>query len=392
MEKKTFYQLGGIATGVVVLYCLLQNIGKVGDLFRIAFSIISPVLIGFAIAFVLNIPMTFLERKWTEIAEKINTRNRKKKKKGVQKRSNSIEQTLKRPVCLLLSLAFIVAVLTLVMSLVLPELGKTLSILMTEIPNFIKNVIAWANTHSDDWPLLAEKIAEINIDWEKTGKELLSTLGNSTLGLVNFTVNTISVTVGLIIDFVVSFIFSIYVLLNKERLGVQFKKLLTAFLPKKYKDICLHIAETSYHIFAKFITGQCTEAVILGSLCAGGMILFGFPYAAMVGALVGVTALIPVVGAFLGAGVGAFMIFMQDPVQALLFVVYLTTLQQLEGNLIYPKVVGQSVGLPAMWVLAAVTVGGSLGGIVGMLFAVPVASIVYTLLKETVNKKIEQKN
>lgn len=391
MEKKTLYQIGGIAAGVVILYCALQNITQITGLFGTVISILSPVLFGFVIAFILNIPMTFLEGKWNMLAEKYAEVSVGKKKKRVRKQKASFGNQLKRPICLLLSIAFIVGVLTLVLRLVIPELGKTLTLLMRDIPEFIKDVIAWAEAHADELPMLAEQISELQIDWEKTGKEFLSTLGSSAVGLVNFTVATLSVTFGALIDFIVAFIFSIYVLLNKEKLGAQFHKLLVAYLPKKPREICLHVTHTAYHVFSRFITGQCTEAVILGSLCAAGMILFRFPYAAMVGALVGVTALIPVVGAFLGAGVGAFMIFMQDPLQALLFVVYLTVLQQLEGNIIYPRVVGQSVGLPAMWVMAAVAVGGGIGGIGGMLLAVPVASIAYTLLRENVNKKIAQK-
>lgn len=391
MEKKTLYQVAGIAAGVVILYCALQNVTQITGLFGTVVSILSPVLFGFVIAFVLNIPMTFLEGKWTMFAEKYTKASAGKKKKHVRKHTVSFGNQLKRPVCMLLSIAFILGVLTLVLRLVIPELGKTLALLMRDIPEFIKDVIAWVNTHADELPMLAEQIAELEIDWEKTGKEFLSTLGNSAVGILNFTVNTLSITFGALIDFIVAFIFSIYVLLNKEKLGAQFKKLLVAYLPEKPREVCLHVTHTAYHVFSRFITGQCTEAVILGSLCAAGMILFRFPYAAMVGALVGVTALIPVVGAFLGAGVGAFMIFMQDPLQALLFVVYLTILQQLEGNIIYPRVVGQSVGLPAMWVMAAVAVGGGIGGIGGMLLAVPVASIAYTLLRENVNKKIAQK-
>ena len=392
MEKKTLYQLAGIAAGVVILYCALQNLTQVTGVIGTVISIFSPVLLGFVIAFVLNIPMAFLESKWTIFAEKYTKASVAKKKKRVRKcTTDSFINKFKRPVCLLLSIAFIVGGLTLILQLVIPELGKTLALLMQDIPEFIKEVIAWAEANADELPMLAEQIAKLQIDWEKTGKEFLTTVANSALGIVNFTVTTLSVTFGALVDFIVAFIFSIYVLLNKEKLGVQFQKLLRAYLPEKPREICLHVAHTAYYIFSRFITGQCTEAVILGSLCAIGMILFRFPYAAMVGALVGVTALIPVVGAFLGAGVGAFMIFMQDPLQALLFVVYLTVLQQLEGNIIYPRVVGQSVGLPAMWVMAAVAVGGGIGGIGGMLLAVPVASIAYTLLREHVNKRITKK-
>ncbi|MGN1083792.1 MAG: AI-2E family transporter, partial [Lachnospiraceae bacterium] len=171
----------------------------------------------------------------------------------------------------------------------------------------------------------------------------------------------------------------------------QTKKLFQAFLPERVRNAVLHIAGTSHGIFCAFVTGQCIEAVILGSLCAIGMLIFRFPYAGMIGALVGVTALIPVVGAFIGAGVGAFLILMTDPFQALMFLIYIVVLQQIEGNVIYPKVVGSSVGLPAMWVLAAVTVGGGIGGVLGMLFAVPTASVAYTLLREVTDRRLKKK-
>lgn len=192
-------------------------------------------------------------------------------------------------------------------------------------------------------------------------------------------------------DFVIAFIFAIYVLLSKETLSSQIIRLFQAFLPEKIRNGVLHVASTAHGIFCSFVTGQCIEAVILGSLCAIGMVIFRFPYAAMIGVLVGVTALIPVVGAFIGAGVGAFLILMNDPFQALMFIIYIVVLQQIEGNVIYPKVVGSSVGLPAMWVLAAVTVGGGIGGILGMLFAVPTASVLYTLLREAMRKRLEKK-
>lgn len=168
-------------------------------------------------------------------------------------------------------------------------------------------------------------------------------------------------------------------------------KFYRAFLPGRVRLLVLHVTSTSQKIFSAFITGQCIEAVILGSLCSIGMLIFKFPYAGMIGVLVGVTALIPVVGAFIGAGVGAFLILMIDPFQALMFLVFIVILQQIEGNVIYPKVVGSSVGLPAMWVLAAVTVGGSLGGIAGMLFSVPVASVFYTLMGEFTKRQLRKK-
>ncbi|MEG0109815.1 MAG: AI-2E family transporter, partial [Oscillospiraceae bacterium] len=231
----------------------------------------------------------------------------------------------------------------------------------------------------------------LNIPWQDLSKTIFDFIKNGATGLLGGTVTMLSGIFNGVFNMVVAFIFALYILLNKEKLKSQLKRILQAYLPEKRTATVLEIARFSSNTFAHFISGQCIEACILGSLCWLGMLLFRFPYAPMVGALVGITALIPIIGAFVGTVVGGFMIFMIDPIQALWFVIFLLVLQQIEGNVIYPRVVGSSVGLPAMWVLAAVTVGGGLFGVVGMLFAVPTFSIVYTLLRRNVNKRLVEK-
>ncbi len=394
------------AAGLIVLYCLLQKLSVVAAGVKWFFGIISPVLIGFMIAFVLNLPMRSLEVLWDkcELGMKrffVKRRQKKTSKPStedglaselpIEVKIGRVSGALRRPICLVVSIVIIVTILIAVIKLVLPEIGKTVVLLVEGVPDWLNKVRKWCIEYSEEYPMISETISRLNIDWESTAKSLLSLIGTGTLGVVGNTFAGIISAVGGIIDFIIALIFAIYVLFSKETLAAQMKKLFKAFLPDKANNIALHVAQTSHDIFCAFVTGQCIEAVILGSLCAIGMLIFGFPYAAMIGVLVGVTALIPVVGGFIGAGVGAFLILMNDPFQALMFVLFIVVLQQLEGNVIYPKVVGKSVGLPAMWVLASVTVGGGIGGILGMLFAVPTASVLYTLLREVTTKRLEKK-
>lgn len=405
MERRRFWSVFLAAAGLVVLYCLLQKITVIGTVFAWITDVFSPILLGFIIAFILNLPMRGLEHLWERCDIALRTlmkRGKGKKKSGKQSLGLSmaeagkvemgkISKVLCRPICLLVSIVIIISILCAIVSLVLPEIGNAVKIAVNGVPDFIRNVQEWALKYANEYPLVTEFVSKLDIDWEETAKTVLSFIGSGTLDFVGDTFMHVINTLGGVIDFIISFIFAIYVLLSKETLARQVKRMLRAFFPKKVQDVVLHVGETAHGIFCAFVTGQCIEAVILGSLCAIGMVIFRFPYAAMIGVLVGVTALIPVVGGFIGAGVGAFLILLSNPWKALMFVLYIVILQQIEGNIIYPKVVGSSVGLPAMWVLAAVSVGGGIGGIVGMLFAVPVVSVLYTLLREITTKRLQKK-
>ncbi|MEG0649101.1 MAG: AI-2E family transporter [Oscillospiraceae bacterium] len=362
-----------ISAGTVLLYWALQHYEMLLSALSGLISLTSPLLIGFCIAFVLGVPLGFLERHFFP----------KAKARFVSR--------ARRPICILLSLFTIGAIITAVISLVVPELFGAFSILAKNVPLFFEELMQRALAKAGDIPALESWLLSLNIPWQDLSKTIFDFIKNGATGLLGGTVTMLSGIFNGVFNMVVAFIFALYILLNKEKLSSQLKRILQAYLPEKRTATVLEIAKFSSNTFAHFISGQCIEACILGSLCWLGMLLFRFPYAPMVGALVGITALIPIIGAFVGTVVGGFMIFMIDPIQALWFVIFLLVLQQIEGNVIYPRVVGSSVGLPAMWVLAAVTVGGGLFGIVGMLFAVPTFSILYTLLRRNVNKRLVEK-
>lgn len=338
-------------------------LGGAGNLWSIAW----PLILGCVIAYVLNIVMRRLEKLYFP-----NT------KSALVKKS-------RRPVCIVLSLLLIAAVFFLILRLVVPELAKAFVMIGQSIPVLFEQAVDWLSKNADTFPQTAEQLKSLQIDWNSLGDSVWNYLKAGVGGFLNSTVSIVGSAVGAVINFVISLIFALYILSSKERLKDQAKRTIRAYVNPKWIVLGKRVLKTADETFSSFIVGQVTEAVILGSLCTAGMLIFRFPYAPMIGAFIGATALIPIVGAYLGAAVGAFMILTQDPLKAVLFIVFIIVLQQLEGNLIYPKVVGGSIGLPGMWVLAAVTVGGGLMGIPGMLLGVPVAATVYKLLAYDVN-------
>ena len=349
---------------------------EVFGIFKGLIAMSSPFLAGAAIAFVLNLPMRFIENK-------IFKRWKNPKTAG-----------LKRGVSLLLAILFVVFVLAFVIGMVVPRLVQTLMELGTTGPQFFDRALYLLGDLALRYPELGDYIAPLqnfSVNWG-------SIIGYLTEFLKDGFANILSATIGLVggfatfvFDAVISIVFSVYILTGKENLKRQAKKLLKAYLPERHYDYVVRVCELCNHNFAKFISGQCLEAVILGFMFVVAMSIFRMPYALLVGVLIAFTALIPIVGAFIGCIVGAFLILMTSPLKAIGFVVLFLVLQQLEGNLIYPKVVGNQVGLPAIWVLFAVSIGGSMFGVVGMLVFIPLMSTVYTLLKENVNLRIKRK-
>lgn len=366
---KKWKGIAGLIILVFVLYYVSQNLSQVLTGIRTVFGFASPLIFGAMMAFVLNIPMSFIEKRlWPK--------------------SNNLKlQGLRRPISLLGAIVFIIAILSAVVALVLPELMNAIQLLMNEIPKFLTWLQEWALNNADMFPALQTWLEGLTINWQEIGKNIFNAISVGAVGVVDTTISAAKNIFSGTINFTVSVIFCIYILCGKETIRKQICSVLKAFVSEKMYHKILHVSQIAYNSFSNFVVGQCTEAVILGCLCALGMAILQMPYAPMVGAMVGVTALIPVVGAFIGASVGIFMILMVNFWQAIGFVVFLIILQQLEGNLIYPRVVGASVGLPALWVLAAVTIGGGFGGVVGMLFSVPTASTCYILLKEFVYKR-----
>jgi len=356
-----------ILLGIFLLYLAIHYWSVAAGLLQLVLSAGIPLLIGCCIAYPLNILMDWYERVLF----------------GRAKRPAALK--LKRPVCMLLAIVTLLGVLSLVLWLVIPEFIACVQLLLSKIPAAITHVTEWLNERQ----LMTAEIATWleGLEWKSKLDELtkLVTSGvSSVMGTVFIALS--SVFSGVVTAFL-AIVFALYLLASKERIGSQIRRTMQRYLSEKTDARIMHVVSTLDDCFHRYIVGQCTEAVILGALCTLGMFLLGLPYATMIGALIAVTALIPVAGAYIGALVGAFMILTVSPVQALIFIVFLVILQQLEGNLIYPRVVGSSVGLPGIWVLAAVTVGGGVLGVGGMLFSVPIAATLWRLVREDVLRK-----
>ena len=380
LDKKNTRKIIFIVAVSVILYWALQNIGIFWTALSALMNILSPFILGIGIAFILNVIVNLIENKWF----KSRGKNKKRKKNG-------LAEKLKRPIAILLSIIFLAAIIFFVLFMVIPELMTTVKSLATYIPGIAQNLQNWTFDMIATYPQLNDVIANINFDWNSIDDQTMQLLQGWAGGILSSSVNIlISITSG-IANFVIALIFAIYILLQKEKLGEQFKRLIKAYLPEKLMNKTLKICSVTNSMFTKFITGQVTEAFILGFLCFIGMLILRMPYALTISVLIGFTALIPIFGAFIGAAIGFLLIAVQNPMLALGFLVFIIILQQIEGNVIYPKVVGSSVGLPGIWVLVAVTVGGALWGIPGIAISVPVASILYALIREGVDNRLQEK-
>ena len=363
--KLSFKDCLKLIGSVFVLYLGVHYWSSAATVVKLMLSAGFPLILGGAIAYVVNILMSNYERKY-HFTGKL-----------------AFLMKARRPVCLLGAFVTLVAVVLLVVWLVLPQLVDAVRLIIAELPGFINDVLDLV----EQWGLLSPEVLSRleSIDWQGALNQVFTFVTSGIGSVMDVVVSTVSTVFSGLVTALVAVIFSVYLLAAKEKLGRQFHWLAEHYLkPAWYQKLryFLWVVDDCFH---RYIVGQCIEAVILGSLCALGMMIFKMPYATMVGALTAFTALIPVAGAYIGAGVGAFMILTVDPFKALMFLVFIVVLQQLEGNLIYPKVVGSSMGLPGIWVLAAVTVGGGLMGIKGMLLGVPLAAAVYRIIRDDVN-------
>lgn len=366
--KKWFKIISFALIGLLIVNNFHIVTGFVGKFF----DIISPFVVGAALAFILNIPMKFFESKFSKITFK---------------KGKKLNKNLVRLVSLLLAIVVIGFIITLIVNLILPEIINVIKLLIENSPKYMTEIKNFALDVTTNMPDLRDSIKNININNEKM-QEQIKTIAASVL---TFSVSFAGNLVGTIVDAVVSLVFSIYILTGKDKLKEQSKRFLHAFFNKEKAESIIEFGRTARRIFKNFITGQCLEAIILGSLSIIGMMILDIPYAVPIGVLIGVTALIPIVGAFIGIAIGAILILSVEPLKVVTFIIFILILQQIEGNLIYPKVVGDSVGLPGIWVLVAVAVGGDLFGLVGMLLGLPTASVLYTVVKDNVNKRLEYK-
>ena len=363
-----------ILTSVILIgYWVVNNFSILGNFFSTILNILSPFILGSCLAFVLNIPMSFFEKKLSKIKTKKGNKIKNKK--------------VLRFMSIVFAIFVIILIFTLIITLIVPELVNIVKMLVDNIPFYTEKISELFEKYGENISNISNMIQETNMNKE----EIKEQIANQFSGLLTSSISIIGSIVSAIANFIIGIIFAIYILIDKEKLQNQAKKILYAYLSKEKSDKIMKIGRVSNKTFRNFFTVQCLEATILGTLCMIGMIILKIPYAVPIGILVGVTALIPIVGAFIGVIIGAILILSIDPIKVITFIIFFLILQQVEGNLIYPRVVGNSVGLPGMWVLVAVTVGGSLGGILGMLIGVPFASIIYTLLKEDVNVKLKIK-
>ncbi|MBE6762798.1 MAG: AI-2E family transporter [Ruminococcaceae bacterium] len=372
-EQKAYgkWILGIISAGILI-YLGVQNIDTVAVAIAWLFNLFSPILLGIAFALIVNVPMRFIETRLYPKTQK------------------PIAVKIRRPIAIVLAYLFIAAILACVFGLVIPALVNAVRILADGAANVVKDFSAMSAEDLENHPI-AKFV--LNIDWQKPLQSILTFFETRGSSIMNVALSTVKEVFGGVINIFVAIIFSVYVLFHKSTLKRQTRRLIDVWLPKKVGEAIVHTASVAGEVFRNFVAGQTLESVILGVLCIIGMLILQLPYAPMIGALISVTALIPIAGPIIGTAIGAFMIVIVSPIKAVIFVVFMLVLQQLEGNLIYPKVMGSTVNLPAMWVLAAVTIGGGLAGAVGMLLGVPVVSTLYILLQEATGKREkEQEN
>lgn len=375
-SKESVKKIRGLIIFTAIVVLCLWEYNKVFDILAFVFHILFPFILGGAIAFVLNVPMNFVERHLFG-SEKV--------------RKSKVLSKMARPVSMLIVLLLVFSVIGIVMFILIPQLGRTFANLGESIQAFIPRVQTWAADLFHNNKEVMKWVNDLEFDWNKVMDAGIEFFRSGAGSVLDSTITAAKSIVSGIATFFIAFVFACYVLLQKEKLNIQAKKVLFAFVRRGRAEAALEVFSLTYSTFSSFLTGQCVEAVILGGMFVVSMALFRLPYALLVGIVIAFTALIPIFGAFIGCAVGAFLIFMVDPVKALVFVALFLVLQQIEGNLIYPHVVGNSVGLPSIWVLAAVSIGGSLMGIVGMLIFIPVVSVVYALFREIVYLKLRQK-
>lgn len=368
MDRKLLRSILFIVTYTLLLALVLIKFDDIMTLVGDTLGLLRPLFIGFAIAFVLNRPCQFFFRLY---------------RRGLGKQGEG----LSRGLAVLSSYIALLAIITAIFSFVLPKLGKSVQIFASQLNGYVSNLQSWANQlaqylHLEDLDLI--NFSSLQSYLKGAIDAILTTMSTAAPHLISFTGGIISALVTLVL----AIVFSIYMLGGRETLLAQCRRVLNAYVPQKPAAVILDVVHLTADTFTNFVSGQLIEACILGGLCALGMLFIQPDYAALIGVIIGVSALVPVAGAYVGAILSAFLLLMVSPIRALIFLVFLVILQQIEGNVIYPRVVGTSIGLPGIWVLTAVTLGGGLFGLVGVLFSVPTASILYTLLKRDVRRRL----
>lgn len=371
LDSKNFKRILALVFFSAIIICCIFNITNVFSFISTAFSFISPIIVALCIAFIFNVLLNALEKKVFFFMDKSKWR---------------FMSTLKRIICLLLTYVIAFGIISLLVLVLIPDIVETILQVVKNLPTFLADIREWAISVAQNFGIEAASIPVLTLDTESLTKGLQNILTSYSNNIVDGAVDVTSSVIGGIYDTVFSLFISVYVLAQKERIGRFVKKLINAYTPKKIAKRVYHISSLAADAFSRFIGGQLVEACILGALCYVGMLILGIPNAATISVLVGVTALVPIVGAVAGISIGFLLLVITDPLKAVLFVAFMLILQQLEGNLIYPRVVGKVVGLPGVVVISAVLVGGNIGGILGALISVPTTAVIFVLLKEGINK------
>lgn len=368
MKDKTRKDIIIIISYIALVIFALVNFSKIFVFLGKVISIFSPFLLGIILAFVLNVLNNFIEKK---IFGKI--------------KPSKIWNKIKRPLCITLSLILVFLTIFFVMNLLIPQLKNSASLFTDTLPAYKEDIIGILNKFDVDESTV-NKVGEY---LDNFGKVITDYIKGNSKDVITVTTEVATSVVNIISKGIITLVFAIYMIAQKETLSRQINKVMKAYLKPKTINKINTVGTLANKTFSNFVTGQCLEALIFGSLVFVGMLIFRFPYASTIGVLLGFTALIPIFGAFIGTAIGFILIMMVSPVKAILFVVFIIVLQQIEGNLIYPRVVGKSIGLPGMLVLLSVTVGGSIGGILGMLIATPLCSLLYALFTKMVNDRLK---
>ena len=373
IDKKTVRNIFMVALGAIAFYWVLHETEQFKNLWTELVDILSPFVLGAAIAFIMNVPMRALARHLTFV-----------RKDG-----------LRRTLAIILTFVMIVLVIAGVILLLIPQITETIQALIPKLTDFFLRVEKHLLDFLNENPQLLEWVSSTtglqSFDWSGLIQKAVTMLKNSVSVIATGAFSAVGGVTSALVNIVIGLVFSLYCLARKEILARQGRRILYAFLPERFCDESIRVMRLTNSTFSNFISGQCLEALILGCLFAVAMAILKLPFIPLISVLIAITALVPIVGAFVGCILGTFFILVNDPLQALIFVAMFLVLQQIEGNLIYPKVVGTSIGLPGMWVLVAVTIGGDLMGIAGMLIMIPISSVLYTLLREFTSKRVAER-
>lgn len=371
-----YLKMMGVIFASILFFVILSNLGIVLGAVKNVTDVFMPLTLGLAIAFIVNMPLKFFELK---LFGKLTRKDGK------------IWRKIKRPICLILSFAVILSVIIVLLSFVIPEFIKTCEKFFVALPAAMTNITATVSGWLDALHLSAN-IGPINIDWSSISSWALNLIDKNQEVITSGALGFVTGLFTSLINIILAVVFSVYILASKEALGRLMKSFIYSIMRRERAKKLISLVVLSNKAFSGFISGQCIEVLLIGILCFIGMLIFKMPYAIMVSCIIAFTAFIPVFGPFIGTAIGAFLILIESPIKALWFVVFIIILQQLESNIIYPKIMGKHVGLPGIWVLISVTIGGGLFGIIGIITSVPICSVLYTLFDRWIKRRLEERN